>query len=144
MFWGKAAVIILTEDFSEYQSLYQPLFFERKLNIQIYHTLVNALFFHALSYVLLTRKLYLARFITQFVLCHSTWRMMYPIYYVTPLELKCNSLCTLLKQQLGITWKTFWLFETITIVQDELQSLENCLDTLGSLAASYRWKMCLN
>ena len=34
-------MIILTDDFSEYQALRQPLFFERKLYMQIYNTLLN-------------------------------------------------------------------------------------------------------
>ena len=77
-------MIILLDDFSEYQPLFRPLFFERKLYMQIYNTLVNIItwFFHMYIYILLTRKLYSARFITHLALCHSR------------LELKCNSFCT--------------------------------------------------
>ena len=38
---GFRVMIILTEDFSEYQSYRQPLFFQRILYIQIYNTLVD-------------------------------------------------------------------------------------------------------
>ena len=59
--------------------------------------------------MLLTRKRYPARFITQLVLCHPTRVMIYPAHLGTRLELRCNSFCTLAQVVIN-NHPNFWPF----------------------------------
>ena len=70
--------------------------FREELYMQIYDILVNIItwFFHMYIQILLTRKIYPARFIIQLASCHPTHFMIYAARLDTRPELKCNSLCT--------------------------------------------------
>ena len=90
-------MIILTDDFSEYQSLLQPLFFERKLYMQICNTLVNKITWFLSTCILnITDQKTISSSFNHpsRVVSSDSLNMICPARLDTRLELKCNSLCT--------------------------------------------------